>query len=288
MRIKYDDGDSEDFDLACLMDGLKLYNQYEHKDMLRGAKKVAPSTKPSETALANQNGDKSKPNECDKDGIREKSDNKNNNDKGNDNEIGNDNFAVVDSKENQATTPTKSILNDAEIKIPSTIEANNTSKPTTLGDDSNAIETTTTVELGKLPESTITPETNPTPHDSTEMRDSDHSSINNFPINANDNEDGDDNDHADDDAVEINSSTNENSGDNDKRNGNGDGNDSEGDSTSSDDVEVVGVFSPYRNNPSLLRITNTNAGGDRVMHSRENRDNGNNPFSVYEEGVFDF
>ncbi len=282
MRIKYDDGDSEDFDLDCLMDGLRLYNKHKHKDILHGAKKVAPSAKPSEASLTNQDVDKSKSNKFDKDDMGGKS----GDDMDNDNDIDNSNFDVINSKQNQATTPEKSISSDVRSKIPSIGEGDKTSKPTNSGDGSE-IGTEKTAELGKLPKSTITPETNPAFNDPTEMRDSDHSSINQFPMNINENDDDDDIERADGDMIDVNSSENDGG---EKNTGNGDENenenDSEGDSTSSDEVEFVGVMVPYRGNPSLLGFSNT--GGDGAMHYDEDGDNRNNPFNVYEEGVYDF
>jgi len=34
LRVQYDDGDSEDFDKTCLLEGLKLYQSYKHQDPL--------------------------------------------------------------------------------------------------------------------------------------------------------------------------------------------------------------------------------------------------------------
>lgn len=68
MRIKYDDGDSEDFDKACLLEGLKLYKKYKHKDVapppprrpprdVTGKKSVSRGAEEKNADITDSNGD---------------------------------------------------------------------------------------------------------------------------------------------------------------------------------------------------------------------------------------
>ena len=266
MRIKYDDGDSEDFDIDCLTEGLELYEQYKHKDTLRGVNKAVPSTTTSDPSVAKKNADKNDATRGDKAGESDKGCSQDN-----------DNVAGINSNKKKAITPTKSKPRNVPDKV-SSGEIGKNIEMTNSNVHTNPTNTTSNAEQGKLPGSTITPETNPqSTNADTEMRDSDHSSIKKFIMTGNGN--GNDNDDNDPHG----SSTG--NGDDDG-NDNEDENDSDNDSSSSDEVEIVGVMVPYRGNPSLLGFAD--AGGDGTVYYENNGDSANNPFSIYEEGVYDF
>merc|ERR1711957_501589 len=74
LRIKYDDGDREDFDMAGLLEGLEMYNKYKDKDTLRGvvANTVpTPITTPSVAITATTAADVDVGNSMDKDDSNE-------------------------------------------------------------------------------------------------------------------------------------------------------------------------------------------------------------------------
>jgi hypothetical protein len=281
LRIKYDDGDSEDFDMASLLEGLESYNKYKDKDTLCGVDNTIPSaTTTTSTTAAAAVGNKNGENKDDNNIINKISSH------------GNDIGSSSDANQNKTNNPTanpdnpdgkidKSTTSDSIRKynkkgwdvntfFAASVHFQNTSgndvglgdedkiAKANLGHKSNVLENDATTNQGNVCQATITPTIDPNDNAEKEGRSGGSNSNDNGNKNVND-----DNNINDNDDNNIN--------------------DTGGDS--SDEVEIVNVLIPYRGNPNLFGFPKSE-GDDAIP--KNNDGNNNKRYSPLEEGVFDF
>jgi len=242
LRIKYDDGDREDFDMAGLLEGLEMYNKYKDKDTLRGvvANTVpTPITTPSVAITATTAADVDVGNSMDKDDSNE------------------------EKKDDDNKMINKISRNSKDIGSSSDANQNKTNNPTAKSDNPD----------GKIDKS---PPSDPIGEDSEKNRNANnalaasiHRSLGDEDAIAKVNVDHKSNIRKNNvrtyngSVIKVtftgrsggsNSNNDDNKNDNDNINDNNNINDSDGgdSSSSSDEVEIVNVLTPYRGNPSLF------------------------------------
>jgi hypothetical protein len=248
LRIKYDDGDSEDFDMASLLKGLEMYNKYKDKDTLRSVvgntvptPTITPSAAITATASAIAADTVAVGNSMDKDDSNE------------------------EKKDDDNNMINKSSSNNKDIGSPSDANLNKTNNPTAKSDNPD----------GKVDKSTPS---DPICEDSKNCSTANNALAASIHCGI-----------GDEDAItkasvghkrnilEINTRTyngnvkmtftgrsggsngnnDDNTNDNHDKNINnmGGGESDSISSSSSDEVEIVNVLTPYRGNPSLFEFS---------------------------------
>lgn len=247
MRIQYDDGDSEDFDKGCLLEGLKVYNKYKHKDPLGGKRKSDPSAgvsggtrkkkkdKTAENHKDTPGGNASTDPSTGGVGVARKMKNKKSGENRDESLHKNVRHGIdipstgTTNQGNSRISKTKSKSSHDSDDIEDTEQTANAS----IGSRSKTLGNATTDQRNIL-EATITPD-----RDSNSSDDSSSNQVN-----------------------DTNSKSDE----------------TDGDSSSDDEVEIVEVLVPYRGNPTLMELQKT--GSDDSS--------GDKRFGLFNEGVFDF
>jgi len=271
LRIKYDDGDSEDFDKACLLRGLTMYNKYKHKDIVGDVASTVPPIPPAAstaptvapvpapvlpTALtatfpagnANKNhinGD---------------------NENGNINKFSSHSNGIIfssDTNQNQMNNPTTKFYNPhgKNDSRSDSIRNNNgdTNTNNSLAAIAHQYNTRDNYDIGiniglrdveKIATANLDHQTNALENDATTPRRNQNGTAENEGVS---------------DGYNINNNA------------------IDGTSSSDDEVEVVEVLIPYRGNPNLFEDPQSGGGDDTT-----DRDNRNNTYNASEEGLYEY